>query len=73
MGICGNYSLAKMSALLNKSSPENTVPTKESLVKNYRIPCLFGFLKLLARHVGEPHLTLPVTLKGESKRSSIQV
>ncbi|HPF08973.1 MAG TPA: hypothetical protein PL020_04485 [Candidatus Cloacimonadota bacterium] len=72
MGISGNYYFGHDDRTFEQSSPENTVPTKESLLKNYKNPTVsFGFLQRLARHSWGAHLTLPVTLKGDSKRSSI--
>lgn len=72
LGLSGNYYFGHDNRTFEQTSPANTVPTKESLIKNYKNPTVtFGALQTYAKHSLGAHVTLPVTLEGKSKRSSI--
>ena len=71
LGLSGNYYFGHDNCTFEQTSPTNTVPTRESLLKSYKNPTLtIGALQSFDKHSVGLHATLPVTLKGESKRSS---
>jgi len=71
LGISGNYYFGHDKRTFEQTSATNTVPTRESLLRSFKNPTLsFGALSSFDKHSVGMHLTLPVTLEGESKRSS---
>ena len=71
LGISGNYYFGHDNRTFEQTSPDNTVPSKESLLKSYKNPTLtFGAIQSFDKHSVGMHVSLPVTLEGESKRSS---
>lgn len=71
LGLSGNYYFGHDNRTFEQSSADNTIPTKESLLQSYKNPTLtLGALQSYQKHSVGLHLTLPVTLEGESTRSS---
>lgn len=71
LGVSGNYYFGHDKRTFEQSSGENTVHTRESLLNSYKNPTLtFGAVQSFESHSMGAFATLPVSLKGESKRSS---
>lgn len=71
LGISGNYYFGHDKRTFEQNSSSNTVQPVESTIKNFKNPTLtLGAIQSLGRNSIGFHTTLPVTLKGESTRSS---
>lgn len=71
LGISGNYYFGHDNRTFEQFSEEATVPTTESLRRNFKNPTMsFGAIQRFHDHALGLHVTLPVTLEGESERSS---
>lgn len=71
LGISGNYYFGHDKRTFEQSSASNTVHTRESLINSFKNPTLtLGAVQSFENHSTGAYATLPVSLKGESKRSS---
>jgi hypothetical protein len=71
LGISGNYYFGHDNRTFEQLSEDVTVPTTESLRRNFKNPTLsWGAIQTYHDHAIGLHATLPVTLQGKSKRSS---
>jgi len=71
LGISGNYYFGHDNRNFEQFAPDTTVPTTEKLNRNFKNPTVtLGAIQSLGNHAFGVHSTLPVTLEGESKRTS---
>lgn len=71
LGLSGNYYLGHDNRIFEQTSAGNTVPTSESLKKNYKNPSVsFGFVQTYNDHAFGAYASLPVILEGEQKWTS---
>jgi hypothetical protein len=71
LGLSGNYFLGHDNRVFEQTSSSNTVPTSESMKKNYKNPSLsFGAVQSYHDHAFGAYATLPVKLEGEKKWTS---
>jgi hypothetical protein len=71
LGLSGNYFLGHDNRIFEQSSEDNTMPTSETLKRNYKNPVAsIGFVQKISKHAFGAYATLPVVLDGEAQWSS---
>jgi len=71
LGISGNFFFGHDARTFEQFSDEYTVPTTESLKSSFKNPTItLGAIQTFHDHAFGVHGTMPVTLKGDTKRNS---